>query len=137
MSTPFLRYLVVGGASFAVDLTVFLLMVRHFGVSPQTSQIVSRTAGALFGFGGHKYFSFANHGRVARHSTRAQAMGYVAIAVGGILLSPIVLSGMLAITSVLSMAKVLNEIVMVCINFVVLRALFSYQSDSTLRREHE
>lgn len=137
MSTHFLRYLAVGGASFAVDLSVFLVMVRHFGASPQMSQIASRTAGALFGFGGHKYFSFASRGRLAKHSAPAQAAGYVAIAVGGILLSPMVLSGMLAITSVLSVAKVLNEVVMVCINFIVLRAVFSHHSDNALGREHE
>ncbi len=129
----FLRYVAVGGGTFLVDLCCFLLLVKQAGISPEVAQACSRTVGAAVGFFGHKYFSFAqqeNAGSQGRSST-IQVVGYVCIMVAGIVLSPFVIWFMLRIVEPhLVVAKVLTEVVMVCINFVLMKALFSRLSKS-------
>lgn len=132
----FLRYVAVGGGTFLVDLSCFLLLVKQAGVSPEIAQACSRTVGAAAGFFGHKYFSFAqpeNEGVQSRSST-VQIVGYICITVAGIVLSPFVIWFMLRIVEPhLVVAKVLTEAVMVCINFVLMKALFSRLSKSSTR----
>jgi putative flippase GtrA len=123
----FLRYIVVGGGTFLVDLGCFMLLVKQGRVSPEVAQACSRTVGAAVGFFGHKYFSFAQPrgtGSSGGGSLR-QVAGYIAIFVVGIILSPAVIWGMLQIVRPhLVLAKILTEVVMVCLNFVLMKALF-------------
>ena len=129
----FLRYGAVGGGTFLVDLCCFLLLVKQAGISPEIAQACSRTVGAAAGFFGHKYFSFAQPkgvGSQGRSST-VQVVGYICIMVAGIVLSPFVILFMLWIVQPhLILAKILTEAVMVCINFVLMKALFGRLSKS-------
>jgi putative flippase GtrA len=129
----FLRYIAVGGGTFLVDLCCFLLLVKQAGFTPEVAQACSRTVGAAAGFFGHKYFSFAQpetEGSEGRSSS-VQVVGYICIMVAGIVLSPFVIWFMLRIVQPhLVFAKVLTEAVMVCINFVLMKALFSGLSKS-------
>lgn len=129
----FLRYVAVGGGTFVVDLCCFLLLVKQAGISPEVAQACSRTIGAAAGFFGHKYFSFAQQEAAvsAGRSSTVQIIGYACIMVAGIVLSPFVIWFMLRIVQPhLVFAKVLTEAVMVCINFVLMKALFSGLSKS-------
>ena len=129
----FLRYVAVGGGTFLVDLCCFLLLVKQAGVSPEVAQACSRTVGAAAGFFGHKYFSFAQPetADADERSSTVQVVGYICIMVAGIVLSPFVIWFMLRMVQPhLVFAKILTEAVMVCINFVLMKALFSRLSKS-------
>jgi len=129
----FLRYVAVGGGTFLVDLCCFLLLVKQIGISPEVAQACSRTVGAAAGFFGHKYFSFAQPETADAHerSSTVQVVGYICIMVAGIALSPFVIWFMLRMVQPhLVFAKILTEAVMVCINFVLMKALFSRLSKS-------
>ncbi|CAN7443295.1 GtrA family protein [Caballeronia sp. LjRoot31] len=129
----FLRYVAVGGGTFLVDLCCFLLLVKQAGISPEVAQACSRTVGAAVGFFGHKYFSFAQPEAAGSkgRSSSVQVVGYICIMVAGIVLSPFVIWFMLRIVQPhLVLAKILTEGVMVCINFVLMKALFSRLSKS-------
>lgn len=125
----FARYLGVGGGTFLVDLVCFMVLVRLGGLSPEVAQIFSRTAGAASGFLGHKYFSFANSDRATeqKRSSTFQMIGYLGVTVFGITVSPFVIRLMLYLDGDrLLIGKICTEIVMVCVNFVAMRALFQY-----------
>jgi putative flippase GtrA len=129
----FLRYVAVGGGTFLVDLCCFLLLVKQVRISPEVAQACSRTVGAAVGFFGHKYFSFAQpeNADSRGQSSTFQIVGYACIMVAGIVLSPLVIWFMLRIVQPhLVLAKILTEAVMVCINFVLMKALFSRLSKS-------
>jgi putative flippase GtrA len=123
----FARYIGVGGAAFLVDLSVFLLLVRGFGIDPKISQAISRTVGAVAGLGGHRYFSFAQrhqNGKV-RHLSGMEVFSYAALAIFGIACSPFLLQFiMLRVANNLIYAKIFNECIMICINFIAMRAMF-------------
>jgi putative flippase GtrA len=124
----FLRYVAVGGGTFLVDLCCFLLLVKQAGFSPEVAQACSRTVGAAAGFFGHKYFSFAQpkEAESQGRSSAIQIIGYAGIMLAGIVLSPFVIWFMLRLVEPhLVVAKVMTEAVMVCINFVLMKALFS------------
>jgi putative flippase GtrA len=44
-------------------MCVFFVLAKVFMVAPAFSQLAARTAGAVAGFFGHKYFSFGNGAR--------------------------------------------------------------------------
>ncbi|MEM5422959.1 GtrA family protein [Paraburkholderia ferrariae] len=123
----FARYIGVGGAAFLIDLSVFLLLVRGFGLSAQASQAISRTVGAIAGLGGHRYFSFAQRHQAGtvRHLSGIETFSYGILTVFGITFSPFVLQFIIShITNTLVLAKIFNECIMVCINFIAMRAIF-------------
>lgn len=123
----FVRYLGVGGGSFLVDFACFITLVRLAGFTPELAQVFSRTAGAASGFLGHKYFSFANSDPEAarKRSSTFQVIGYLAVTVFGIVVSPFVIQLMLYLDGDrLLIGKLCTEVVMMCINFVAMRALF-------------
>lgn len=123
----FARYIGVGGAAFLIDLSVFLFLVRGFGLDAQASQAISRTVGAIAGLGGHRYFSFAqrHQGGKVRHLSGAETFSYVILTIFGITFSPFLLQFIIThIASNLVLAKILNECIMVCINFIAMRAIF-------------
>ncbi|MEX3999122.1 GtrA family protein [Paraburkholderia sp. EG285A] len=127
LARMFTRYVGVGGAAFLVDLFVFLLFVRGFGIDPRVSQAISRTVGAAVSLGGHRYFSFAQRhdsGKV-RHLTGTEAVAFTVLTIFGILFSPFLLQFIIShVTNNLVFAKIFNEGVMMCINFIAMRAIF-------------
>jgi putative flippase GtrA len=125
----FVRYLGVGGVSFVVDFACFIALVRVYRLDPAIAQVFSRTAGAASGFVGHKYFSFAqgDPGAARRRSSTFHIVGYLLVTLFGIVVSPFVIQLILYLDGHrLLIAKLCTEVVMVCINFVAMRTLFSH-----------
>ncbi|MEX3931233.1 GtrA family protein [Paraburkholderia phymatum] len=125
----FVRYIGVGGASFLVDFACFMALVRLGGFNPALAQVFSRTVGAASGFLGHKYFSFAHSDPAVaqKRSSTFQMIGYLGVTVFGITVSPFVIELMLWLCGGrLLIGKLCTEVVMVCINFVAMRALFGH-----------
>lgn len=127
LARMFTRYIGVGGAAFLVDLCVFLFSVRSFGLDPKVAQVISRTVGALVSLGGHRYFSFAQRhdsGKI-QHLSRLEVVAFTGLTIFGIFFSPFLLQFIIShITGNLIPAKILNEGVMMCINFIAMRAIF-------------
>lgn len=118
------RYLLVGGGLFLVDLAVFLLLKRAFGLPTPIAQGVSRTVGSVTGFAAHKFFTFRNRDTTVT-GVATQGSGYVALTVFNILFSPLVVSGVEhLLPGNLVRIKFLAEIILVTETFLVLRFIF-------------
>lgn len=117
------RYALTGVGLLVLDMCVFFVLARVFLVAPAFSQLAARTAGAVAGFFGHKYFSFGNGGKGAAVPLR-QALLYGLVTVITISISPLVLVGLLALIDNLLVAKLGTEVVMVAFNYFCLSKVF-------------
>ena len=123
----FAKDLTIGGLSFLVDFSVFLILINFLDYGPKLAQGSSRTAGALFGLLGHKYFSFARTGNNTsiKPLTIHEIGGYVGIAVAGILLSPFLLDLILLVfPGKIVISKFIVEAIMLCLNFFAMKFVF-------------
>lgn len=120
----FRRYLLAGAALFLLDLAVFLALTRFGSSSISMAQWISRATGAAVGFAVHKRFSFADKHAWPRRP-RGQAWAYGALTIAGIVLSPLVLGQVAALTGYRMVpTKIIAEAVMIGFNFVVMRRIF-------------
>lgn len=119
------RYLLVGGALFALDAAVFWALVRLGGWDVRAAQLVSRTTGAAAGFLGHRLFTFREPGKAHAHGLASQGTGYLAVTLLNIAVSPFVVQAAVwALPFSLLLAKVAAEVVMVTETFLLLRLVF-------------
>jgi putative flippase GtrA len=117
------RYALTGVGLLVIDMCVFFVLARVFQVTPAASQLAARTAGAVAGFFGHKYFSFGN-GRQGAAVPVRQALLYGLVTAVTICISPLVLVGLLALIDNLVVAKLGTEVVMVAFNYFCLSRVF-------------
>lgn len=117
-----IRYALTGVALLVLDMGVFFTLATLFGVAPGFAQLVARTAGAVAGFFGHKFFSFRNVSGPA--VPLRQALQYGAVTTVTICVSPLVLMGLLAMFDNLVVAKLGTEVVMVAFNYFCLSKVF-------------
>ncbi|MEW8500236.1 MAG: GtrA family protein [Candidatus Thiodiazotropha taylori] len=119
LSQQFLRYLLVGGASWVVDFLVFLLTYSHIGIVP--AQTVARIVGALVAFAGHKLIVFEDR-QFTPQAMRQQIVQYLILWLVSYTLSVILL---LAFIDLLQLhpvaAKLITEAIIIAINFVTMR----------------
>ncbi|MCG7966234.1 MAG: GtrA family protein [Candidatus Thiodiazotropha taylori] len=119
LSQQFLRYLLVGGASWVVDFLVFFLTYSHIGIVP--AQTVARTVGALVAFAGHKLIVFEDR-QFTPQAMRQQIVQYLILWLVSYTLSVILL---LAFIDLLQLhpvaAKLITEAIIIVINFVTMR----------------
>lgn len=61
----FLRYLLVQGVGYGVDMGSFLLLITQLAMAPLTANIISRVTAGVFAFFIHRSFTFegAHEGR--------------------------------------------------------------------------
>ncbi|MCG7960973.1 MAG: GtrA family protein [Candidatus Thiodiazotropha taylori] len=119
LSQQFLRYLLVGGASWVVDFLVFFLTYSHIGIVP--AQTVARIVGALVAFAGHKLIVFEDR-QFTPQAMRQQIVQYLILWLVSYTLSVILL---LAFIDLLQLhpvaAKLITEAIIIAINFVTMR----------------
>ncbi|MCG8079583.1 MAG: GtrA family protein [Candidatus Thiodiazotropha taylori] len=119
LSQQFLRYLLVGGASWVVDFLVFFLTYSHIGIVP--AQTVARIVGALVAFAGHKLIVFEDR-QFTPQAMRQQIVQYLILWLVSYTLSVILL---LAFIDLLQLhpvaAKLITEAIIIVINFVTMR----------------
>lgn len=78
----FLRFAVVGGLGFGVDVGVLYLLARHWGMDLYSGRVVSFLVAASFTWVGNRAFTFAGGERARRlHDEWVRYVG--AMAVGG------------------------------------------------------
>ncbi|WP_374246511.1 GtrA family protein [Zoogloea sp.] len=121
-----LRYAVTGVGLLVLDMAVFFVLAKVFLVAPALAQLAARTAGAVAGFFGHKYFSFGNGGDARRGAAvpLRQAVQYGLVTAVTIGISPLVLLALLSLMDNLVVAKLGTEVVMVAFNYFCLSRVF-------------
>jgi len=127
------RYLMVGGCLFLIDLGVFMVLTE-VGVPIPVAQVVARATGGLVGFVGHKYVTFRSAGQTSRGP--AQMVLYAVLFAANLTLSAFVISG--AITLCMGFrvpGKILGESVMVCMTFLGNRFIFRSEADGSATQE--
>ena len=130
-----LRYLVAGSVLFLLDFLVVLSLIRFNDVNPAIAQLIGRSTGAIAGFILHRNFTFSDYLDGSQLSVTHQGTGYLSIAMTTLIASPFILVGALAVVGDhILYAKVLTEIVLVAINFVLMKQLFRARRDLFQRR---
>lgn len=82
----FLRFLVVGGALFAIDLGLFLALHDALALTVPVAQASSVTVRTIIGFVAHKWFTFRGDTADDPATTARQGVAYL---VQGVLNAPI------------------------------------------------
>ncbi|MCG7865987.1 MAG: GtrA family protein [Candidatus Thiodiazotropha taylori] len=119
LSQQFLRYLLVGGASWVVDFLVFFLSYSHIGIVP--AQTLARIVGALVAFAGHKLIVFEDR-QFTPQAMRQQIVQYLILWLVSYTLSVILLLGFIDLLQLHPVAaKLITEAIIIVINFVTMR----------------
>ncbi|MCG8067678.1 MAG: GtrA family protein [Candidatus Thiodiazotropha taylori] len=119
LSQQFLRYLLVGGASWVVDFLVFFLSYSHIGIVP--AQTLARIVGALVAFAGHKLIVFEDR-QFTPQAMRQQIVQYLILWLVSYTLSVILLLGFIELLQLHPVAaKLITEAIIIVINFVTMR----------------
>ncbi len=118
--TTVVRYLLVGGCAFAVDLAAFTILTLALETPAWSAQIASRTIGAAAGFAGHRAFTFRARGPIA-----AQGLGYAAVAGWNLLWSPWLVEALVqASDGRVVAAKCAAEVLIVVQTWLLLQLVF-------------
>lgn len=91
----FLRYLLIQGVAYGLDMGAFVLLFAHMSVAPLVANLVGKGLAGLFAFVAHRNFTFAvaRSGRPSQQSVR-----YFTLLALNIPLSTLMLSAMLWVT---------------------------------------
>ena len=128
MNVRVLRYLIVGGLLFLIDLGVVYTLVIGMDMGPGIAQLFGRTTGAVTGFFLHRNFTFRSPTDEYRIGAVGQGSGYILLGIATIMISPFILLVMLDIFSQqLVVAKVFTEVVIVAGNFIAMRLVFRHR----------
>lgn len=105
-----LRFLVVGGGLFALDLALFLVLVNAVGLEVWWAQMISVSLRTALGFVLHKWFTFAGDTASDARTTARQSMAYIAQGVVNIPISAAVVTACVWFTGGWALlGKVLSE----------------------------
>lgn len=121
--SSFVRYAAVSGTTWAIDFCIFLLLYQIAGIP--AALLMARIVAGIFAFTAHKIFSFSS-----RSTTKpAEVVGYIALVAINYLLSVVLISA-LPNDTLLSAgaAKLVVEVLIFAMNFLLLRRLFSPRS---------
>ena len=127
LTSTFLRYLFIGGVLYLVDFSVVLTLVHQLKVHPALAQFIGRSIGAGLGFFLHQRITFSIRGINAErhHSVRSRGVGYIALTVFAVAVSPGVLMVYMSIfDGYLPVAKVLTDGSMIVLTFIAMKNLF-------------
>lgn len=125
-----MRYLLIGGLAWLVDVLVFALSVSSVGVA--SAQLGARVCGAFVAFSGHKLFVFRQTD-LQLAAVATQAVRYAALWLLSFTISALALIGLIDQAGVPALtAKVGVEIGIVALNYLVMRA-FVFPSRPTPR----
>lgn len=124
LRSPALRYIIVGGVLFLLDLAIFLFVHSVLLQTTEFSQVISRTVGATVGFAGHKWFTFRN-GDSSGRALIGQSSGYVFVTIFNIFFSAWLVA---ILDQVLPLCivgvKMVSEVILVVETYILLRLLF-------------
>ena len=84
-----IRYGLVGVVNTGIDIALFLLLVKLFGVAPVPANVVSFSCGAVNSFVLNRHWTFGG-GQKSHSDWRAQAMAFAVVTLLGLGLSSLV-----------------------------------------------
>ena len=116
------RYIGVGGFVYFVDLTVFLIGTAFFSEAYLWINILGKIIASTTGFFLHKYFTFGS----TKNSQTPREMALYAMLVLGntILATALLYIGVDFLNQPQRATKIMTDIVVIIISFVMSRALF-------------
>lgn len=123
VAKEFVRYFVVGGGTYLVDLSVFIVITTLAPSQYFAGNIAGRISGALVGFVMHKYWTFG--GRQER-SGATQVISYATLLSINIALSSALLYGLTAIFQQLSpiFCRLMVDVIVIGFTFICSKQIF-------------
>lgn len=117
-----LRYVGVGGIVYLVDLTVYFIGIAFVHDAYLWFNILAKIVAASVGFCLHKYFTFTGG---EKHRTGRQVGQYIALlVVNASLATGLLFVGVTMLGHPEGPTKIITDIIVVCIAFLVCRAIF-------------
>ncbi len=119
------RYVLVGGSGFLVNLLVFMLMARGLSLDVRIAEVIGRSSGGVVTFLGHRQWTFDPGDAGHQHSLGGQTSRYVVLNLVNLAISPWVVWGLAWLTGQqLLLAKLLTEAVMLVETYVLTALIF-------------
>lgn len=119
------RYLLVGGAGFLLNLGVFLLLADTLSLDVRPSELISRALGGVLTFVGHRQWTFTAREGGHAHGLAGQGLRYVALNLVNLALAPWVVWGCVGLLDGrLVPAKLLAEAVMLVETYLLTSLIF-------------
>lgn len=116
-----LRYCLVGGIVYLVDIGLFLFLLRYFSDSPYIVNIVAKVGGAITGFLLHRHFTFFG---VQKNTLAGQGARYSTLLIFNILFANVIMySAVLWIHIDVEWAKIASDVIIISLSFLVSRLL--------------
>lgn len=113
-----MRYIIVQMLAYGIDMGVFLLAVSVVGVGPLPANIVSKVCAGFFAFLMHRQFTFRLQ---ESQYDRTQPLKYFLLLGLNVPLATVLLWFVLTLISHAVIAKVLSDIAIIFINFMLSR----------------
>lgn len=110
------RFLIVGGASLAVDAGLLYVLHGLLGLWLEPATALAFLAGFAVNFGLNRQWSFAATGRL-----RPQLVRYVALVAANLLVTVLLVKALTALGVLYLVAKVLTTAILATVNYVVSR----------------
>lgn len=115
------RYVVVGGVGFVVNLLVFLALADGLGLDVRWAEVVSRVLGGVVTFFGHKHVTFSGDQALP---ASLQGASYLALAAVNVALAPWVVFGCVAAFGGLVWPKLVAEVLLTVESYLLTRLIF-------------
>jgi putative flippase GtrA len=115
------RYILVGGAAFLLNLGVFLVLVDVLGLDIRVAEVISRGLGGVATFFGHRHLTFTGNHRLP---VAMQGLGYLALNLVNLAISPWVVYGSVALLGGLVVSKIVAEAIMTAESYLLTGLLF-------------
>lgn len=124
------RYVVVGGAGFAVNLAAFMALARLGGLDVRLAELISRSLGGVVTFVGHRQWTFAAGAGGHHHGLSGQGFRYVVLNLVNLGVAPWVVWGCVQLLGGLLLpAKFLAEAIMVVETYLLTSLIFRARTD--------
>ncbi len=119
------RYVLVGGVGFLINLGLFMALVRLLGLDLRIAEVISRSTGGVFTFLGHRAWTFRAGAAGHRHSAGAQGGQYLVLNLVNLAIAPWVVWGCAwLLDGLLVLAKLLAEAIMLLETYLLTALIF-------------
>ncbi|MFT5687035.1 MAG: putative flippase GtrA, partial [Myxococcota bacterium] len=103
------RYILVGGTAFLLNLGIFLLLVDLLAMDIRIAEVISRGLGGVVTFFGHRHITFTGEHRLP---VAMQGLGYLMLNLINLAISPWVVYGCVSLLGGLVASKIVAEAIM-------------------------
>lgn len=115
------RYILVGGTAFLLNLGIFLLLVDLLAMDIRIAEVISRGLGGVVTFFGHRHITFTGEHRLP---VAMQGLGYLMLNLINLAISPWVVYGCVSLLGGLVASKIVAEAIMTAESYLLTGLLF-------------